>query len=196
MTGCSLCCLLFHDLQDVHGAGLDTDAAGDALGSRILGLEDHDLGGADLDTLAAGNALLLIDHVHAGLGILSDSLVLTDLSALAALDADHGLCASALCDDLDAGQIRMEFFIERSGASLDTLQTSHTLCTFFNNKLLHMNEIPFISLCDDFIIHTKHQNGNGQFSLSANFSKFHHSHIFWSDLPVYFPGMRKYYIRT
>ena len=122
--------------------------------------------------------------------------MLTDLSALATLDANHGLCAGALCNDLDAGQIRVEFFIERSGASLNTLQASHTLCTFFNNKLLHMNEIPFISLCDEFIIHTKAQNGNGQFSLSANFSKIQHFHLFWSDLPVYFTLMRKYYIRT
>ena len=147
--------LLFDDLQDVHGASLDTDATGDALGSRILGLEDHDLSGADLNALATGNTLLLVDHVHAGLGILSDSLMLTDLSALTALNADHRLGASALSDDLDAGQVRMELFIECIRAGLDTLQTSHTLCTFFNNELLHMNEIPFISLCDDFIIHTK-----------------------------------------
>ena len=171
VTGCfSVCSLLLDDLQDFHGAGLDTDAAGDALGSGILGLEDHDLGGADLDALAAGNALLLVDHVHAGLGILSNRLMFTDLSALTALDADHGLCAGTLRNDLDAGQIRMELFIESSGASLDTLQTGHTLCTFFNNELLHMNEIPFISLCDEFIIHAKHQNGNGQFPLSENFS--------------------------
>ena len=188
--------LLFDDLQDVHGASLDTDATGDALGSRILGLEDHDLSGADLNALATGNTLLLVDHVHAGLGILSDSLMLTDLSALAALNADHGLGAGALSNDLDAGQIRMEFFIERSGAGLDALQTSHTLCTLFNNELLHTNEIPFISLCDELIIHTKPQNGNGQFSLSANFSKIHHFHRLWSELPVYFGAFRKYYNRT
>lgn len=145
--------LLFDDLQNVHGASLDADTAGDALGSRILGLEDHNLCGADLNTLAAGNTLLLIDHVHIGLGILGDGFVLTDLGALAALDTDHRLGTGTLGNDLDAGQIGMELFIECSGASLDTFQASHTLCTFFNNKLLHMNEIPFISLCDDFIIH-------------------------------------------
>ena len=146
--------LLFDDLQNVHGAGLDTDAAGDALGSGILSLEDHDLGGADLNTLTAGNTLLLIDHVHTGLGILSNCLMLTNLSALATLDTDHGLGTGTLRNNLDAGKIRMELFIECLGASLDTLQASHTLSTLFNNKLLHMNEIPFISLCDDSIIHT------------------------------------------
>ena len=135
--------LLFHDLQDLHGAGLDTDATGDALGSGILGLEDHDLGGADLDTLAAGYALLLVDHVHAGLGVLGDCLVFTNLGALATLDANHGLCAGALCNDLDAGQIRVEFFIERSGASLNTLQASHTFRIFLNSELLHGREISF-----------------------------------------------------
>ena len=45
--------LLLNDLQDLHGASLDTDTAGDALGSRILRLENHNLHGANLDTLAA-----------------------------------------------------------------------------------------------------------------------------------------------
>ena len=136
--------LLFDDLQDIHGASLDTDTAGNALRSRILGLEDHNLSGADLNTLAAGNTILLADHVHAGLGILSNSLMLTDLSALTTLDTNHGLSAGALCYDLDAGQIGMELFIECLGTSLDTLQTGHTLSTLFDNKLLHMNETPLI----------------------------------------------------
>ena len=129
--------LLFHDLQDFHGAGLDTDAAGDALGSGILGLEDHDLGGADLDALAAGNALLLVDHVHAGLGILSNRLMLTDLSALTALDADHGLCAGTLRNDLDAGQILLELLVESGRAGTDALQAGHAFDILFNSKLLH-----------------------------------------------------------
>ena len=134
--------LLLDDLQDLHGASLDTDAAGDALGSRILGLQDHDLGGTDFHTLAAGNTLLLVDHVHAGLGVLGDCLVFTNLGALATLDADHGLSAGTLGNDLDAGQIGVELLIECFGASLDAFQTSHTLGTLFYNKLLHMNETP------------------------------------------------------
>ena len=144
-TGCfSTLNLLFDDLQDIHGASLNTDTTSDTLGSRILGLEDHNLSGANLNALATGNTVLLADHVHAGLGILSNRLMLTDLSALAALNTNHGLSASALCDDLDAGQIGMELFIECLGASLDTFQTGHTFSTLFDNKLLHMNETPLI----------------------------------------------------
>ena len=95
--------LLFDDLQNIHGASLDADAAGDALGSRALGLQNHDLHGANLHALAAGDALLLIDHVDAGLGVLGDCLMLTDLHALAALDADIGLGTLTLGHDLQAG---------------------------------------------------------------------------------------------
>ena len=144
VTGCfSVCSLLLDDLQNFHGAGLDTDAAGDALGSGILGLEDHDLGGADLDALAAGNALLLVDHVHAGLGILSNRLMFTDLSALTALDADHGLGTLTLSNHLDAGQVLMELFIESSGAGTDALQACHALGILLNSKLLHSEGYPF-----------------------------------------------------
>ena len=137
--------LLFDDFQDLHGSDLDTDAAGDALGNRIAFLMDHDLGGADFDALAAANALLLVDHVNAGLGILGDGFMLADLHALAALDADAGLCAGALGDDLDAAQILVEFLIERLRACAYTLQASHTLGIFLNYQLLHRKEFSFIS---------------------------------------------------
>ena len=136
--------LLFDDLQDLHGASLCADAAGNALGSRTLSLHDHNLHGAGLDTLATTNTQLLVDHVDAGLGILSDSAVLTGSHALAALDAGIGLCASTLCNDLDAGQIGIKFLVESGGASLNTLQASHTFSVLIDNELLH-NEILLLS---------------------------------------------------
>ena len=137
------CNLLFDDLQDLHGTSLDTDATGDALGGGIAFLQDHDLGGANFDTLAAADTLLLVDHVDTGLGVLSDCLSLTDLSALAALNTGHGLSTSALSHDLDAGQIGMEFLIKGFGASANALQASHTFYIFLNGKLLHLIKIPF-----------------------------------------------------
>ena len=136
--------LLFDDLQDLHGACLCADTAGNALGSGALALHDHDLHGACLDALAAADAQLLVDHVDAGLGVLSDGTVLTGSHALAALDAGIGLCAGTLCNDLDAGQIRIEFLVESSGASLNTLQASHTFSILIDNELLH-NEILLLS---------------------------------------------------
>ena len=129
--------LLLDDLQDLHGAGLDADAAGDALGGGALGLQDHDLHGADLDALAAADTVLLADHVDAGLGVLGDGAVLTDLHALAALDADVGLGVVALCNDLDAGKIFIEFLIKCSGASTDALEACHALSVFLNRQSFH-----------------------------------------------------------
>jgi len=134
--------LLLHDLQDLHGAGLDTDAAGDALGSRTVFRSYHDLHGANLNTLAAGGAELLIDHVDTGLGVLGNGTSLTDLCTLAALDADHGLCFTLLVYDLDAGQVLMELLVESGGTSVNTLQTCHALSALFNSKLLHNKESP------------------------------------------------------
>ena len=136
--------LLFHDLQDFHGASLDTDATSDALGGSALLCHNHNLHGADLNALAALDAQLLVDHVHAGLGVLSDSLMLTDLHALAALDADIGLGSIALGNDADAAQIFVELLIESFGASLNTLQASHTFRIFLNSELLHNRELSFI----------------------------------------------------
>ena len=116
--------LLFDNFQDTHGAGLGADAAGDALGGRILFLQHHDLHGAGLNALAAAHAVLLVDHVHAGLGVLGDGIVLTGLHALAALDADIGLCTAILAgDDTDAAVVLVELLVERSGAGADTGQT-------------------------------------------------------------------------
>ncbi len=129
--------LLFHDFQDLHGAGLDADAAGNALGYGAFGLENHNLHGASLHTGTAANAVLLVDHVHAGLGILGNGLMRTGLHALAALDADIGLCAGSLRNDLDAGIIGIELLIERLGAGTHALQTSHTFGIFLNSELLH-----------------------------------------------------------
>jgi hypothetical protein len=138
--------LLFDDLQDLHGASLDADAAGDALGGRILRLQHHDLHGAGLDALAAADALLLVDHVDAGLGILGNSLMLTGLHALAALDADHGIGSIALSGDLDAGQIGVELLVECLGASLNALQAGHTFGIFLNSQLFHNGGFSFLSI--------------------------------------------------
>ena len=145
--------LLFDDLQDFHGASLDTDTASNALGSGILGLQDHDLQGADLDALAAGDALLLVDHVNAGLGVLGDGLVFTDLHALAALDADIGLSSTVLLNDVDAAQSHIVNLVESLGTGLDTLQASHAFCAFYNSELLHKRTLLYSLFIYDFIIH-------------------------------------------
>ena len=142
--------LLFDDLQDFHGAGLDADAAGDALGSGALFGQDHDLHGAGFDTLAAADTLLLVDHVNAGLGILGDSLMLTGLHALAALDADHGLGSVALSGDLDAGQIGVKLLVECLGASLNTLQAGHTFGILLNSQLFHNGGFSFFSILQQY----------------------------------------------
>ena len=136
--------LLFHDLQDLHGACLCADAAGNTLGCRALTLHNHNLHGASLDTLTTADTQLLVDHVDTGLGILSDRTMLTGSHALAALDAGIGLCAGTLCNDLNAGQIGIKFLVESGGASLNTLQASHTFSTLIDNELLH-NEILLLS---------------------------------------------------
>ena len=135
--------LLFYDFQNLHGACLNADAAGDALAGSGFGLEHHHLHGAGFHALAALYAQLLVDHVNAGLGILSNGTVLTGLHALAALNADNGLSTSTLGNNLDAGQILMKFFVESVGAGTDTFQTCHALGILLNSKLLHSKGYPF-----------------------------------------------------
>ena len=106
---------------------------------------NHNLHGADFHALAAADALLLVDHVNAGLGVLGDSTGLANLLALAALDADHGLGAGALCDNAQAGQILVKFLIECLGASTDALQTGHALKILLYSKLLHNMYSLFLS---------------------------------------------------
>ena len=136
--------LLFDDLQQFHGASLDTDAAGDALGHRIAFPMNHNLHGAYLNTLAAANALLLVDHVHAGLGVLSNGLMLANLHALAALDAYIGLGAFTLCNNLDAGIVLMEFLVESLGAGSNALQAGHTGNVLLNREFLHRRGFSFM----------------------------------------------------
>ena len=100
--------------------------------------------GAGFHALAAADTLLLVDHVHAGLGVLGDGLVLTGSHALAALDAGLGLGTGTLGNDLDAGQILIKFLIESLGAGADALQTCHALYIFLNSELLHNRELSFI----------------------------------------------------
>jgi len=143
MVAAFLCrLLLFYDLQDLHGACLDTNATSNALAGGAVFGSHHNLHGANLNTLAAGGAELLVDHVDTGLGVLSNSTSLTDLSTLAALNADHRLCLALLLHNLDAGQILMELLIESGGTCVNTLQTCHALSALFNSKLLHSKESP------------------------------------------------------
>ena len=136
--------LLLNDLQQFHGASLNANAAGNALGSRTFRRSNHDLHGANFNALAAGSTQLLIDHIDTGLGILSDRTGLANLSTLATLDAGHGLSAAVLAgNDTDAGQILIKYLVESIGASLHALQASHALNTLFNSQLLHKNAFPF-----------------------------------------------------
>ena len=129
--------LLLDNLQDLHGACLDTNATSDALGGGTVFGSHHDLHGANFYALAAGGAELLVDHVDTGLGVLGNCTSLTDLSALAALNADHRLSLALLIHNLDAGQVLMELLIESGGTCVNTLQTCHALSALFNCKLLH-----------------------------------------------------------
>ena len=145
--------LLLDDLQDLHGAGLDADAAGDALGSGAVLGHNHDLHGADLDTLAAGNALLLVDHVNAGLGILGDGFAFANAHALTALDTNIGLCGTVLIHNLDAGQSDIVYLIKSLGTGLDTLQASHAFCALLNSELLHKRTLLYLLFIYISIIH-------------------------------------------
>ena len=136
--------LLLDDLQDLHGAGLHADAAGDALGGCAVLGSDHNLHGADLHALAASGAELLVDHIDTGLGVLGNSTSLANLSALAALDAGHGLCSTVLLNDTDAGQIFIEFLVESHRTSTHTLQACHALNIFLNGKSFHNDIFPLI----------------------------------------------------
>ena len=129
--------LFFNDFQDVHGTGLDTDAAGNTLAGSAAFFQNHYLHGTCLHALAAGNTELLVDHVNAGLGVLGNGTMLASLFTLATLDAGHGLCAGPLGYDLDAGIIRVELLVKSIGASLDAFQTSHTFRTLLNHEFLH-----------------------------------------------------------
>ena len=137
--------LLLYDLQHFHGAGLDTDAAGDTLGGSALLGHDHDLHGACFHTFATLDAQFLVDHVNAGLGVLGDGTGFAGLGTLAALDADVGLGFAVLAfDNLDTAQGNIIGLIKCLGTSLDALQTGHTLFGFLNSELLHRVDSPLV----------------------------------------------------
>ena len=135
--------LLLDDLQDLHGAGLDADAAGDALGSGGVVILDDQAEGAGLGALAAAGAQLLADHVNAGLGILGDGTVGAGLGAQTALGADLGLGSALALHDLDAGLGDIVLLVECFGASLDTLQAGHALGALLDGQLLHKIDLLF-----------------------------------------------------
>ena len=137
--------LLLDDLQDFHGASLNTDATCDALGGRAIFGSYHNLHGANFNALAAGGAELLVDHVNTGLGVLSDSTGLTDLSTLATLDANLGLSITVLAfNHLDAAEGHVIGLIKCLGTGLDTLQAGHASLIFLNSELLHRVDSPLV----------------------------------------------------
>ena len=98
----------------------------------------HDLHRAGSHTSTATNTQLLVDHVHAGLGILGDGAMLAGAHALAALDADIGLGLTVLAgDDLDAAEGHIIGLIKCLGTSLNALQAGHASLIFLNSELLH-----------------------------------------------------------
>jgi hypothetical protein len=133
--------LLFHDLQHFHRACLHANSAGDALGGSTLCGRNHYLHGAYFHTLAAGSAELLVDHVHAGLGILGNSAGLTSSGALAALDAGHGLGTAILGNNTDTRKIFIKCLMERGRTGADTFQTGHAGHVLFYSELLHQKRI-------------------------------------------------------
>ena len=88
--------------------------------------------------------------------------MLTDLHALAALNADIGLGSGPFRNDLDAGEIGIKFFVKSIRTGPDTLQTSHTLGILFNSELLHNRGFSF-SLFYTNIIQSFPRNSNGYF---------------------------------
>ena len=133
----NLCNLLFDDFQNFHGASLDANTAGDALGSngRVFSL-NHNMEGAGFYALAAANAELLVDDIDA-LCVLGDSTGFAGSSTLAALDANHGLRHALTVYDLDAGLILMKLLVESGRAGSDALQAGHAGRTFFNSQFFH-----------------------------------------------------------
>ena len=93
------------------------------------------MSGAGFHALAAGSAFL---RVHLGQAVLhGDGAERAGAHALAALDAGLNLYIALLLNDLDAGFVRVEFFIERLGTGSDTCQTCHTGTAFFYFQFLH-----------------------------------------------------------
>ena len=138
--------LFFDDFQHTHGAGLDADPAGNALGSGVFGFQNQHLHGAGFHTLAAADAVLLVDHINAGLGILGNGIMLAGSHALAVLDAGVGLCAGALGNNFNAAQVLMKFLVEGFGTCADTFQAGHALYVFLHRELFHGKMNPFMYL--------------------------------------------------
>ena len=145
--------LLLDDLQDLHGAGLDAEAACVALGSWGGLVLDDEAEGAGLGALAAAGAELLDDLVNAGLGVLGDGTVGAGLGAQTALGADLRLGSALALHDLDAGLGDIILLVESLGASLDALQAGHALGAFLDRQLLHKIDLLFRVFVGDTIIH-------------------------------------------
>ena len=118
--------LFFNDFQQLHGAGLNTDAAGGAFAGIRDGLVlDDEAEGTRFNAFSAAGAELAADHPDA-LGVLGDRAVGTDLGALAALDTGHGTDVLAALNDLQSGLIGVEFLIVCVGDRKSTrLNSSH-----------------------------------------------------------------------
>ena len=69
--------------------------------------------------------------------VLGDGFVLANLRALAALDADIGLCAVTLGNDPDTAVILVELLVEGGGAGADAFQAGHARNVLLDGELLH-----------------------------------------------------------
>lgn len=158
--------LLFDDFQQLHGASLGTDAAGDALGGifYIVSL-DHNMERASVLAGTATGAELLIDGVNS-LGVLGDGAVGAGSCALAALDTYHRLSLALEFNDLEGSLVLVEFLVEGLGASLNTLQASHALNIFFCGELFH-NELPLMVNKYFFIDYNEEEQINQCISLKS-----------------------------
>jgi hypothetical protein len=115
--------------------------------------------------------------------------MLTDLHALAALDADHGLGSIALGNDLDAGVNGIGFLIECLRTGLNALQACHTFGIFLNSELLHNQELSFVILLRHYYTISPCRN---QPKISI-FSEFFIARFLetWEILPCVNPAQRE-----
>jgi len=120
----------------------------------------HNMHGASLNTLTAADTVFLVDHVNAGLGILSNGIVLAGFHALTALNTYIGLCAGTLGNDLNSRVIGMKFLIESLRAGTNTFQACHTFYIFLNSELLHFKNTLLYVLFTFVIIYAFSKNSN------------------------------------
>jgi hypothetical protein len=104
--------------------------------------------------------------------------MLTSLHTLAALDANHRLCAGALGNDLQSAQVRMKFLVKCFGAGTDTFQTCHAFYIFLNSQLFHNGGFSFLIIFYETIILHSPQNSNIKIGIAEPIPSYFSSVIF------------------